>query len=524
VDAPDGYEPGLPTEEGPVDPTQESLWMATSSGPARPALRGAERYDVAVLGAGITGMTAALLLKREGLRVAVLEAGAVCQGVTGHTTAKVTSLHQLVYAELASRFDDDTARVYGEANEAAIALVALLVADYGIDCAWERRPAVTFTEREDEVDQVRAEAETAARVGLPARLVTDTDLPFPVRAAVQFDGQGQFHPRDYVLGLAEQVAGDGCAVYEHSRVVDVRDGDPCRVETPEGSVEASSVIVATHLPLLDRGLFFAKAHPSRSYALAATVEGPLPDGMYINVEQPTRSVRPYVRGATRMVVVSGEGHKPGEDEDEARHWDALAEWTRRHFAVISVDYLWSAQDYTPVDKIPFVGKVTRTSSNIWTATGFRKWGMTGGTAAAMILADLVAGRDNPWAATFDANRVTPVQSARSFVTENLDVARHFVADRITEPEDAEAAERLGPGEGTVVRIDGTAYAVCRDDDGALYALSPVCRHMGCHVRWNTAERSWDCPCHGSRYTPDGRVIQGPAVHDLEPRELPERGS
>lgn len=499
---------------------RESLWMVTSRGRERPPLAGIHRYDVAVVGAGITGVTTALLLKRAGARVAVLEMGAVCQGVTGYTTAKVTSLHQLVYAELASRFDDETAQIYGAANQAALEQIAAFVRQLDIDCAFERRPALTYTLDSEQVARVEAEAQTAARVGLPAHFVTETDLPFPVAGAVRFDNQAQFHPRDYVQALAEEVDGGGCTVYERSRVVDVRDGSPCRVETPEGAVEANHVVLATHLPLLDRGLFFAKAHPSRSYAMAVRVDGAVPEGMYINVEQPTRSVRPYVRDGQRMLIVGGQGHQPGEDDDEAQHWESLGAWARQHFPVTSIDYYWSAQDYTPVDKLPYVGRLSPSSTGIWTATGFRKWGMTLGTAAAMILADLVQDRKNPWAETFDANRATLTQSATSFVAENLDVARHFVRDRLALP-GRDALDALAPGDGVVVRLGTQAYAVSRDEHGGWHSLSPVCTHLGCHVRWNTAERSWDCPCHGSRYTPDGTLIHGPAVRDLDPKPLPD---
>lgn len=502
-----------------MEGTRESLWMATSQGARRPSLEDGGGFDVAVIGAGITGLTVALLLKRRGLRVAVVEMGVVGQGATGHTTAKVTSLHQLTYAELASTFGEETARVYGQANESAIAMMAAWVAEYGIDCAWERRAAVTYTGEHAGVEAVRAEAETAARLGLPARYETRLGLPVPVEAAVVFDDQAQFHPRDYVLALAGQVQGDGSVVCEHSRVVDVREGTPCRVVTPGGTVEAADVVLATHLPILDRGFYFAKAHPTRSYALAVSVDGPVPEGMYINVEQPTRSLRSYSRDGEELLIVSGESHKPGADDDEAGHWRALAAWAREHFPVRAVQYCWSAQDYTAVDKLPYVGALSRSSRNVWVATGLRKWGMTGGTAAAMILADLLEGREHPWAATFDANRFTPVQSAKAFVTENAEVARHFVADRISEP-GLDAVAELDPGEGVVVRAGHEAYAVSRDDGGRVRSLSPVCTHMGCHVRWNTAERSWDCPCHGSRFGADGRVVEGPAVRDLDEKDLP----
>jgi glycine/D-amino acid oxidase-like deaminating enzyme/nitrite reductase/ring-hydroxylating ferredoxin subunit len=503
-----------------VTGVRDSLWMRTSQAPPRPRLEGEHRYDAAVVGAGITGTTAALLLKRAGLRVALIEMGEVCQGVTGYTTAKVSSLHELVYADLASTVGEDAARVYGQANEAAIAQMAALVEEHGIDCAWERRPHSTFTLDEDMVAKVEEEAAVALRLGLPATATTDTDLPFPVLAAVRFDNQAQFHPRDYVLALAEQVQGAGSDVFQNSRVIDVRDGRPARVQTDAGAVEADVVVIATHLPILDRGGFFAKAHAARSYAVAVEAGGTVPEGMYINAESPTRSVRPYRRnGETLLILSGGEAHKPGAEPDEQSQWDALVAWGREALGSGAPRYLWSAHDYKAVDGIPYVGKVARSSQSLYAATGFRKWGMTGGTAAAMILADLVRGLDHPWAGVFDANRVTPKASATSFIKENLEVAKHFVKDRL-DVAGRDALDDLGPGEGAVVRVDGETYAVCRDAQGALCSVSPLCTHMGCHVRWNRAERSWDCPCHGSRFAPDGTVIQGPAVRDLDDKPIP----
>jgi glycine/D-amino acid oxidase-like deaminating enzyme/nitrite reductase/ring-hydroxylating ferredoxin subunit len=500
---------------------RDSLWMQTSTGPQRPKLEGQRRYDAAVIGAGITGATSALLLKRAGLRVALVEMGTVCQGVTGYTTAKVSSLHELIYADLTANVGEDAARVYGQANEAALAQMAALVAELDIDCAWERRPNYTYTLDPDLSSKIEQEAQVARELGLPATYTTDTDLPFPVLAAVRFDDQAQFHPRDYVLALADQVQGDGSDVYEHSRVVDVRDGQPATVRTESGSIEADVVVVATHLPILDRGAFFSKAHPSRSYAVAVEAGSYVPAAMYINTESPTRSVRAYQRGGETLLVLSGgEAHKPGAEPDEQEQWDALVRWGQEELGAGAVRYLWSAHDYKPVDGMPYIGKVARSSRSLYTATGFRKWGMTGGTLSAMILADIVRGLEHPWAAVFDANRITPKASAKSFVQENLEVAKHFLTDRLGDP-GPEALDGLEAGDGTVIRVDGEAYAVCRDAAGDLCSVSPVCTHMGCHVLWNRAERSWDCPCHGSRFAAEGTVIQGPAVRDLDAKPLPD---
>jgi glycine/D-amino acid oxidase-like deaminating enzyme/nitrite reductase/ring-hydroxylating ferredoxin subunit len=498
--------------------TQDSLWMRASASTTYPPMDGG-RYDVVVIGAGITGLTTALRCKRDGARVAVLEMGAVCQGVTGYTTAKISSLHELVYDILVDKHGDDVARAYGAANEAAIAQIAALVEELGIDCAFERRPHITWTLDPEQVDTVRSEAETAARLGLPARFSTDVDLPFPVAGAVVFDDQAQFHPRDYVLALAEAVHGDGSVVAERTRAVDVTEGTPCRVTLHGGGiVEADHVVLATHLPFLDRAGLFARAHPKRSYAISVVVDGPVPESMSISADSPTRSIRPYRRDGVTRLIVGGGSHKPGAEPDERRHWDALVTWAREHFAVREVDHRWSAHDYVGVDELPYVGLLWPGAERVWGATGYRKWGMTNGTAAAQIIADGIAGRDNPLAEVLTPNRANLLAGARKLVSENLEVGKHFIADRIGLP-GHEAVEALAEGDGVVVRVAGEAYAVCRQG-GATRAVSPICPHMGCHVRWNRGETSWDCPCHGSRFTPEGTLIQGPATDDLEPKDLP----
>jgi glycine/D-amino acid oxidase-like deaminating enzyme/nitrite reductase/ring-hydroxylating ferredoxin subunit len=502
---------------GPTD--GQSLWMATSQAPQRPAFSGDQRYDVAVVGAGITGLTTAVLLKRAGMRVAVLEMGEVGQGVSGFTTAKITSLHQLVYAELVHRHGEETARLYGEANESAIEQIAELVSAYDIDCAFERRQAVTWTADPELTGHILREGEVARRLGLPARVSADVDLPFAVRTAVVFDNQAQCHPRDYLLGLARAVDGDGSAVFTHSRVVGLHPGTPNRLTVgTSGIVRADDVVVATQLPFFDLGGFFARAHPKRSYLLSAIVGAPVPESMSISAGSPVRSLRTYDRDGQRRLLIGGEGHPPGASRDERIHWDRLEQWARDHFPLDTVDYRWSAHDYTPVDGIPYVGRLTLFSWRLWTATGFRKWGMTNGTAAAVMLAGALTGRPHRWSKAFNAQRITVRASANSFLQENAKVAYHFVRDRIGLA-GITAVDDLAEGEGVVARIDGLATAICRQG-GKLHSVSAICTHLGCQVAWNRAERSWDCPCHGSRFDASGTVIQGPATRDLAARPLP----
>jgi glycine/D-amino acid oxidase-like deaminating enzyme/nitrite reductase/ring-hydroxylating ferredoxin subunit len=489
-----------------------SLWVGTTEPGDFPVLAGDERADVVVVGAGITGLTTARLLAEQGASVVVIDAGPVCAGATGYTTAKVTSLHGLTYASLARRFDEDRARGYGEANEAAIATVARLVADDGIDCAFERRAHVVYTTEPASAGDVAEEAEVAARLGLPASSSTPSELPFEVAAAVRFDGQAQFHPRAYCLGLAAGILRRGGRIYQGTRARRI-DGDERVVTTDHGELRGDAVVVATHLPINEMGAYFARTEPWRSYAIAVEVDGDRPEDMYISVDSPTRSLRT----AGRHLIVGGEGHKVGDDHDTAEHYANLEAWAREHFAVRQVAYRWSAQDWSPADGIPYIGRMAGHDDGVFVATAFKKWGMTHGTVAGMVISDLVAGRDNPWVEVFDATRLAPRQSLKDVVSANLDVAKRFVGDRLGLPDRA-AVDALAPGEGVVARIDGDPVAAYRGDDGVLHTVSATCTHLGCVVSFNPAERSWDCPCHGSRFAAtDGAVLEGPAVDDLPAR-------
>jgi glycine/D-amino acid oxidase-like deaminating enzyme len=493
-----------------------SLWIAT--GPEQPLLPDLDRdveADVAVIGGGIVGITTALLLKEAGARVVLLEADRLAHGVSGHTTGKVSSQHGMVYARLAERFGAEGARTYGAANEAALAWIADRVEADGIECDLRRRASYAYGDRA----QAEREAQAAIEAGLPASLVDDTPLPYPVEAAVRFERQAEFHSRKYLLALAAQLEGDGCRVFERSRAAEVDVHAQPTVKTPGGRVVAGHVVLATHVPFPDRTLAFARAHPQRSYAIACRIAGEPPEGMFISAGSPTRSIRGVPLGDEELLLVGGEGHRPGTGGDTERRYAALEAFAREHWDVEAVAYRWSSQDTTTIDTLPYAGRATPFSDRILMATGFAKWGLTGGTAAAMILADAILGRDNAWAELFDPNRFTPRAAAARFVEENAKAGVRF-ADRLTKRA-TRPIEALAPGEGGIVRLGGEKVAGHRRDDGTLVAVSPTCTHLGCQVNWNRAERSWDCPCHGSRFSPDGDVLHGPAVHPLERKPLEE---
>jgi glycine/D-amino acid oxidase-like deaminating enzyme/nitrite reductase/ring-hydroxylating ferredoxin subunit len=494
-----------------------SFWIGTTPETDYPSLTDEYMVDAAVVGGGIAGITAAVLLKRAGKTVALLDSKRIVHGATGYTTAKVTSGHGLGYSKIREGFGDEGARTYAEANQAGLERIAQFVEEDAIDCDFERKDNYVYAEDERQTEQVKQEVEVEQAAGLPATLVRDTPLPFPVTAAVRLEHQAQFHPRKYLLALAATIPGEGSHVFEQSRVHSVRHGDPCRVIAEQGVVRARDVIVATHLPILDRGLFFAKAYPHLSYSLCAPIDAAAaPEGMFLSAGTPTRSIRTIPDGDRLFLNVGGNGHKLGDEADTPHRYDELEAFLREHWPDAGeVAYRWSTHDYMPHDQVPYVGRIARTTPHVYTATGFNKWGLTNGTAAAMMISDSILGRANPWLELFDAKRLPPRSALGRYVKENASAGLHFFADRVR-PGDAKSAEEVKPGEGAIVgRVRKTA--VYRDDDGAVHELSPVCRHLWCIVDWNPAERTWDCPCHGSRYAADGRAIEGPTTKDLKRR-------
>ncbi len=514
----------------PKSPRTESLWLATTPETEYHPLADGLDVDVAVIGGGITGLTAAIELKEAGRTVAVIEADRIAESTTGHTTAKLTSQHGLLYDTLISTFGEKRARQYADANEAAIDEVERRVDDWDIDCDFQRTPAYTYASSAADIDTIRDEVDAARRVGLPASYVDDTPLPFDVAGAVRFDEQAAFHPRKYLLAVAESIPGDDSYIFEETRVLEIDPGSPCHVETDRGDVVADDVVVATHFPVLDRAGYFARMHPHRAYLLAARVEETPLEGMYYSTDSPPATMRTYAprtaddgSGDGELLLVGGQSHKPSVDgiptSERYRRCEAFA---REHFTVESVEYRWSTMDYSPVDQVPFIGQIDPLAGNVYVGTGFSGWGMTNGTAAGMILADLITEGSNPWADVFDPQRFTPGASAKSFLKENTKVGGSFVGDRIKsllaalEPDGAAAIQ---PGDARVVRRTSQPVGLYCDESGTTHAVSATCPHMGCLVRWNDAERTWDCPCHGSRFSYDGDVLSGPAVEGLLYRQL-----
>jgi glycine/D-amino acid oxidase-like deaminating enzyme/nitrite reductase/ring-hydroxylating ferredoxin subunit len=514
VVSPSSGDPGS-AERTDTTSARHSLWFQDVDGETAYApLDGDARYDVAILGGGIAGLTLALRLKRDGVRVAVLESARVGAGVTGCTTAKVSALQSTVYTTISRRHGNEVSSVYAAASQAGVERLAELIEQESIECDLFRAPACTYASSSAERHTVEAEARAAEQAGLPVELVETVDLPFQVHGAVRLSDQLQLHPVRYVHGLAAAVDGDGSRVFENSRALTLRDGSPCTVSTAAGTVSADHVVVATHYPVFDRGLYFARLEPERSYCIAARLRsGKPPREMSISAGSPTRSVRSH-GGA---LIVGGEGHPAGSSDATQERFAALEVFARTHWDVEEVTHRWSAQDPTAYDHLPMIGAYLPGSQRISVATGFMKWGLATATFAADILADRIAGRTNDWAAVFSPSRVS-LRSTPDIARLGAKFAADLIGDRLR-PAEISSPDEIPPGEARVLRDGAGKIGVYRDHDGDAHAVSLRCTHLGCLLRFNAAETSWDCPCHGSRFDIDGEVLEGPATQPLPRRTV-----
>jgi glycine/D-amino acid oxidase-like deaminating enzyme/nitrite reductase/ring-hydroxylating ferredoxin subunit len=493
--------------------------MASTDPTSFPALDEDVEVDVVVLGAGVAGLSIATELAKTGRSVALLEAARVAAGVTGHTTAKVSVLHGAIYHRLEARLGPDTARRYAESQSLAMQHVADTVDRLGLDCDLERRPAFVFGDSDDDVARLRDEADAARRAGLPASFTTDTGLPFPVPGAVRVEDQLMFHPRKYLLGLAADLVRQGGQVFEQTRVTALDEGEPCTVTSDQGRrVTAKDVVVATHYPVFDRSLLFARLSPRREFAVGGLVSPENdPPGMYINLAQDTRSVRSAPYDGQRLLIATGAPFTPG-DSSASQQVEGLTTWLAERFAVEDIRYTWAAQDNHTGDQVPFIGRLHPLATHAWVATGFGGWGMTNGVLSGLLLTDLISGREPEWAGIYDTRRIHPRLEARTVASAGARTVSNLAGSRLRAAlQSVDSVDEIEPGHTGLVSDENGLWATYVDHDETVHSVSSTCTHMGCLVAFNDVEREWECPCHGSRFGLDGTVLQGPASAPLRPR-------
>jgi glycine/D-amino acid oxidase-like deaminating enzyme/nitrite reductase/ring-hydroxylating ferredoxin subunit len=502
-----------------------SLWMATADTPERPPLRTNIRTRVCVVGAGIAGLTTAYLLAREGASVTVIDDGPIGGGETGRTTAHITAALDDRYYQIEKAHGEDGARIAAESHSAAIDRIESIASMEDIDCDFTRLDGFLFLGGDSRADDLRDELEACHRAGLThVQLVTSVpNMPWNTGSTLRFPRQAQFHPLKYLSGLARAIIRDGGRIFCGTHADRIEDGSPCKVTTSDGhTILADKVVVATNTPVNDWLILHTKQAAYRTFVVAFEVpSGSIPRGLYWDTPDPYHYIRLH-DGDTpdrEVLIVGGEDHKTGQADDAEARFRCLEEWTRERFHMAGeVLYRWSGQIMEPVDYMGFIGLNPGEDEHIYIATGDSGNGMTHGTIAGMLLTDLIQGRENPWTELYDPARIT-LRSATQFAKENLNVAGQY-ADWVT-PGEVDRYQEITPGSGAVVRHGMKKVAVYRADDGTVHRMSAVCTHLYCIVDWNSTEKSWDCPCHGSRFDPYGKVINGPAITALQTIESEE---
>ncbi|HWJ52087.1 MAG TPA: FAD-dependent oxidoreductase [Propionibacteriaceae bacterium] len=495
-----------------------SLWLDRSNQIETDQFTPGAAYDDVVVGAGLTGLTTAALLSRAGRRVAVLEARQVGAVTSGNTTAKLSLLQGTTLSSLVRYHSERVAAAYVEGNREAFAWVLRYCDDHQVPV--QRRDAYTYAGTRSGVTAVRQEFEVADRLGLEVMRVDADELPYPSYGAVRLAEQAQFDPLDLLTALAAELRSRDGVVVEGVRVVDIALESRVKVRTDAGTVTAENVILATGVPFLDRGLYFVKVTPKRSYALAFRVPGDVPRGMYLSADSPTRSLRTAQHGGQELLLVGGNGHTVGRHSQPPSELVAdLVAWTERYFPGAERTHVWSAQDYQSHNHTPFVGKLPRGRGRVFLATGYNKWGMTNAVAAALRISSEVLGGNMPWARIL-STRVSKPASAVNAVQANVAV----VVAAVQGWAGAELRPLSGPaltpseGEGVVGRLRGAPVGISTVY-GKTCAISAICTHMGGVLRFNDLEKSWDCPLHGSRFAADGSVLEGPATRKLKRHPL-----
>lgn len=491
-----------------------SLWQDNTGAYKSSTTATTHHFDVIIIGGGITGISTALLLQEAGKKCLVLEARNLCFGTTGGTTAHLNTLLDTPYTTIRKNFGEESVTQVANAVKEAIALISTNIKTHLIDCAFMEADAYLFAQDEKQEKELEDIREATAAAGLNIDYTPGIPVPIPFTKALRVKDQAKFNPVQYVFGLARAFEAAGGVILQECAVHEVEKKDNMEVLTIRGRFTAADIVYATHIPP-GINLLHLRCTPYRSYAMAVTLEdGNYPEDLCYDMYDPYNYYRSQIVNGRQYLIAGGMDHKTGHVEETEQHFRELEANIRKHFAVQEINYRWSSQYFEPADGLPYIGHLPGEPEHIFVATGYGGNGMVYSSVAALLLRQLILQQQTPYAQLFDPNRIKPVAGFTNFIKHNVDVVKQF-AEKLLPAEKIPGLSSLAPGEGKVVEYEGEKLAIYKNENGAVYAVHPVCTHMHCDVKWNSAEKSWDCPCHGARYDVDGNVLTGPADRALE---------
>lgn len=495
------------------DGNLESLWQQETGIHHGGAYSRGKEYDVLIVGGGITGLTTALELQQNGMNCIIAEAATIGFGTTLGTTAHLNNFFDTPYSQVIKDFNLDKASQLYEAAELALLHISDNVKRYAIECAHSSRTAYIFSVEEEQDKLLEEIVEGGLKVGLPIGYSNDNPFPIPYLKIATVQGQAQFNPAKYIKGLANAFEAAGGTILQQCSVLDLKENTVIEVTTSINNITARHVVYATHIPPGINLLHFRCA-PYRSYVVAATLaSGDYPYLGY-DLHEPYHYYRMQEVNGVQYLIVGGEDHKTGHNENAYASFQRLESHVRSLFDVKEITHRWSSQYFEPADGLPYIGKLPGSNGNVYTATGFGGNGMIYGTLSGIILSHIITTGDSKYAALFDPNRLKPVAGFSNFIKENTDVVKTFITGKLS-AEKIEALSALAPGEGKIVKYENNKIALYKDDLHNIHAVDPSCPHVHCNVAWNNAEKTWDCPCHGSRFGVDGELLTGPAQKGLK---------
>lgn len=475
--------------------------------------------DICIVGAGIFGLTCGYYLSKAGLKVVILDKNNISQKTTGHTTAKITSQHNLIYKYLIDSVGIKLAKQYLDANEEAISNIKSIIDTENIDCDFEFQDSYVYTTNEDDIDKIKFENHAVNSLGFNSEFVTSCPLPFKILAGIKFPNQAQFNPIKYVNGLADKIIQNSGEIYTNTLVYDIeKDGDYFVTHTKNHTINSKYVIIASHYPFINApGYYFLKMYQSTSYVIAVDVGDKTFDGMYINPSSPTFSFRSALHNGKKILLVGGADHKTGAKIDLSNAYSILENEIRKYYPKCNVLYKWNTEDCITLDKIPYIGEFSALMPNMYIGTGFNKWGMTSSNVAATIIANNILGKLNNYEEVFKSTRFHPVKNSEEVGNMIKETTNSLVLNKFKVPE--KSLESIKNDTGEVFEIDDVKVGVYKDESGKIFAVKPICTHLGCLLSWNNIDKTWDCPCHGSRFDYEGHNIYDPAIKDLEKYEI-----